>query len=231
MNLKAKSCLVILNKNESSSLSSVIDEIDRDLFEKIICYDGQSDDHSINILEEKNIPYIIYNKGGRGGSIRHSIKNLNYDFIVFLSSDGEENPSQLKEILNSLYQGNDLVIASRMMEENSGFKSDHNFFYIHRKLFLKFITFLINFLFKGRIKDCWNGYRGVRREAALKMDLKQNYFLLEAEMTIRALKNDFKISEVPTKERKRNHGKSQNPIISSGFMHLILILKEFIAKK
>lgn len=222
-------CLVVLNKNDADSLDLILKEIDFKLFDQVIGIDGNSVDHSRKIFKKHNIPFINIKFGGRGGAIRHAINTLNYDFLIFLSSDGEEDPADLIKIKKLLLKNNDLVIASRM-KKKSGFKSDYNFFYLHRKFFLYFITKMINFLFEGNIKDCWNGYRGLDTIKARDINLVQNDFLLEAEMTIKFLKRGYAVKEFSTIERVRYFGKSQNPALSSGWGHIVLLFKEYFRK-
>jgi len=116
------------------------------------------------------------------------------------------------------------------MKKKSGFKSDYNIFYLHRKLFLYFISKMINFLFEGNIKDCWNGYRGLDTIKAREINLVQNDFLLEAEMTIKFLKRGYAVKEFSTIERVRYFGKSQNPALTSGWGHIVLLFKEYYRK-
>lgn len=228
---KNNTALVILNKNDSACLKLQLKEIDFSLFSHVFAIDGDSIDDSLKILKKFKIETYDGIPGGRGGAIKFAINNLkgNFSSIIFLSSDGEENPKDLRLIKSKLDQGYDLVIASRMINKSS-FKSSHNFFYIHRKIFLWFITSLINILFKGNIRDCWNGYRGINLKSARKLNLDQNDFLLEAQMTIQFLKHNFKIIEIPTVERKRFDGKSQNPAIASGWRHIILLINEYFKK-
>jgi len=223
--------LVILNKNDASSLDLVLKETDLSGFDYVLGIDGNSTDNSVEVFKKYGIECKSNISGGRGGAIKYAINNLTNDYIIFLSSDGEENPEELSKMRDELRNGADLVIASRMSKNGSGFKSDHNIFYIHRKLFLLFISTAIQVLFGGKIKDCWNGYRGLDVAKARGLDLDANDFLLEAQMTIRFLKNNFVVKEVPTFERPRYFGESQNPAISSGWGHLVLLYNEFFDRK
>ena len=221
--------LVILNKNDAPSLKILIKEINTSDFDYVIGIAGNSTDDSTQVFKNNAIPFLDKIPGGRGGAIKYAIKNLNYDYLIFLSSDGEEDPSDLNKIKIALLKGADLVIASRLGKE-SGFKSDHNILYIHRKLFLFFITKMVNFLFNGNLKDCWNGYRGLSTKKARMLNLNCDNFLVEAQMTIQFLKRKFIVKEISTIERKRYFGESQNPALASGWGHIVLLIKEFFTR-
>lgn len=228
MNTIKTTALVILNKNDGESLDRVLNEIQISDFDSVIGIDGNSTDISCQVFEKHNIKYLQNIPGGRGGGIKFAINNVKEERVIFLSSDGEENPSDIASIRRELDLGADLVIASRMAENNSGFKSDYNMLYIHRKIFLMFITTMINILFHGHVKDCWNGYRGMSVAKARSLNFDAKDFLLEAQITIRFLKAKYVVKEVPTVERARYFGKSQNPAISSGWGHIVLLFKEFL---
>jgi dolichol-phosphate mannosyltransferase len=221
--------LVILNKNDAPSLEILLNEIDTSDFDFTIGIDGDSSDNSAEVFRNRSIPVLNKIDGGRGGAIKYAINNLNFDYIIFLSSDGEEDPKDLPKIKNSLLKGADLVIASRV-GKGSSFKSDQNIFFIHRKIFLLFVTKMINLLFNGNVKDCWNGYRGLSIKKARMLNLSCDNFLLEAQMTIQFLKKKFIVSEIQTIERKRYFGESQNPVFISGWGHIVLLINEFFIR-
>jgi len=223
--------LVVLNRNDADSLNLVLKETDFTKFDYVLGIDGDSTDDSIAVFKKHGIKCLRGIPGGRGGAIKYAINNLTYDFAIFMSSDGEEDPADLPTMIEELNSGADLVIASRIGSAGSGFKSDHNFLYIHRKIFLYFISKMIHLLFGGNVKDCWNGYRGLATKKARALNLDVSNFLLEAQMTIRFLKKGFVVREIPTIERPRYFGASQNPAFSSGWGHLVLLFKEFFEER
>ena len=67
--------------------------------------------------------------------MRYALQICKTKFIIFLSSDGEENPNDLTTMQNLLMKGNDLVIGSRTINIESH-KSFYNRSFIHRLIFL-----------------------------------------------------------------------------------------------
>ena len=161
--------------------------------------------------------------------MRYALQNCKTKFIIFLSSDGEENPNDLKTMQNLLMKGNDLVIGSRVINIKSH-KSFYNRSFIHRLIFLKIITFFVNLFFKGSLTDSWNGYRGFKTKKLKKIKSLANDHLIELEQSIKFLKKKFKITEFPTVEKNRVGGVSKIPIFMKGFLMIILIIKELIKK-
>jgi hypothetical protein len=59
-----------------------------------------------------------------------------------------------------------------------------------------------------------------------KLNLKNSYFDLELEMTIKAVKNKLKMVEVPTLEERRVGGKAKLSTFRDGLMNLKCFLRE-----
>ena len=221
--------LVILNKDDLVGFKYVYSLINKKDFFEVFVVDGDSKDGSVDYFIKKKIKYKILKKGGRGAAMRYALQNCKTKFIIFLSSDGEENPNDLKTMQNLLMKGNDLVIGSRVINIKSH-KSFYNRSFIHRLIFLKIITFFVNLFFKGSLTDSWNGYRGFKTKKLKKIKSLANDHLIELEQSIKFLKKKFKITEFPTVEKNRVGGVSKIPIFMTSFLMIILIIKELIKK-
>lgn len=221
--------LAIINKNDMVGAKNVIPIINRDLFNFIFVIDGGSEDGSQDYFKSENIVCHEVKNGGRGGAMRYAAKICETDYIVYLSTDGEENPDDLANFINLFKKGADMVIASRTMK-GSFHKAQSKITYYHRLLFLKFITKLINIFFHGNLTDCWNGYRGFKIKNLRSTNIDAEDFMIEAQQTIRFLKRGYKISEFPTHEGDRIGGYSTNPILKSGIGHLWILYDEKYGK-
>ena len=169
--------LVILNKDDLVGFKYVYSLINKKDFFEVFVVDGDSKDGSVDYFIKKKIKYKILKKGGRGAAMRYALQNCKTKFIIFLSSDGEENPNDLKTMQNLLMKGNDLVIGSRVINIKSH-KSFYNRSFIHRLIFLKIITFFVNLFFKGSLTDSWNGYRGFKTKKLKKIKSSANDHLI-----------------------------------------------------
>ena len=222
--------LVILNRNDVAGAKVVLPQIDRSLFSEIFIVDGGSTDGSQALFEELNLKYYSLDQGGRGGAMRFAIEKAKGTHIIFFSTDGEEDPATLTKIIDQFEAGADMVIASRLAPGGKH-KAQEKFYWIHRMLYLKFFTFLLNLSFKSSLHDCWNGYRGFKLETLKSIPTDAKDFMIEAQQTMRFLKANKKVVEVPTHEGQRIGGKSGNPIFKSGILHIFMLFKEkFIVK-
>jgi len=109
-----------------------------------------------------------------------------------------------------------LVIASRFMPNSRNEEDDQ---------LLKFrawanqsFTFIINLLWNGKLTDSINGYRAITKKAFKKLKLDAPGYVIEYQMSIRSLKNNLKITEIPTIEGNRIGGESGSKAIPTGIL-------------
>jgi len=70
------------------------------------------------------------------------------------------------------------------------------------------VTLGINYRFGVDLTDSQNGFRAIKRDVALALDLKENITTIEQEMIIKTLKKGYRMAEVPTHEYARKYGTS-----------------------
>jgi glycosyltransferase involved in cell wall biosynthesis len=205
--------LAILNKNEALALPTVLEGIDFKLFDEMFAVDGGSTDGSVRIFEESGIIVLNQVSSGRGAAFELAFeyaKNLKLDFLILLSSDGNENPKDLEKMI-SIASSNtvDMVIGSRMLRESWNEEDDKLLKF--RKWGNQFFALLAYALFgKGKvfISDPINGYRGLSTKAWNILKPNSTGFSIEYELSIMAYKNNLKVAEFPTIEGARICGKS-----------------------
>ena len=126
------------------------------------------------------------------------------DADCYLMIDGDDTyPSEnAKEMCDLVLEGKaDMVIGDRLSStyftENK--RPFHNFGN-------KIVRFLINKLFKNKVKDIMTGYRAFSYEFVKSFPVLSKGFEIETEMTIHAVDKNFKLIEVPVNYRDRPEG-------------------------
>ena len=203
--------IVVFAKNEGENVSFVVNELlkkypaDRIIF----VLDGEIDP-AVNILSEKGIKFIKGPDKGKGAAIRTAINNIDSDILVLMDADGSHSPGEINDLLNPLTDDMvTMVIGSRFL--GSSEELYDNVFNRIRCLGNAFGNIIINSLWNRtgkNITDAQNGFRSIRRVDFLALDIEENSFSIEQEMVIKCLKKGYKISEVPSFERKRKFGRS-----------------------
>lgn len=204
--------IVLFAKDEGRNIFFIINQLlQRYEADKIIAVLDGNIEPTADILVEREVRFIQGPNKGKGAALRTAIQGIESDILVFMDADGSHNPDEIEKLLEPLINNEaELVIASRFLggsEELAG-----NIENSIRRLGNVLGNYIINFLWnrnKKAISDCQNGFRAIKREAALNLNLKENSFSIEQEMVIKCLKKRYKIIEVPSFELRRKYGKSR----------------------
>ena len=122
--IKPKSLSVVVPvRNEEDNVAELIFEIRKALKNKIhyemIYVDDGSTDHTyknlINLQKTyKELRVIRHQKScGQSTAVRTGVKHAQYDWIVTLDGDGQNNPQDIPELLKALKEGVELVGGNR----------------------------------------------------------------------------------------------------------------------
>ncbi|MBO6195677.1 MAG: glycosyltransferase family 2 protein [Bacilli bacterium] len=211
---KNRIILVIPAYNEEESILKTykcVENYNKTAKEKldvIVINDG-SKDKTKEILEKNNIPHInLINNLGIGGAVqtgyKYALEN-GYDIAIQYDGDGQHDVNYVKDIVKPIENNEvSMVIGSRFVEKDKeGFKSSKA-----RRIGINIISFFIKVKTKKKIYDVTSGFRAIDRSL---MELFKNYYPVEYPepiSTVNALKNNFKVSEVPVVMKEREQGKS-----------------------
>jgi len=199
-----KTSLIILTRNEIEGLRSVFPRIPLGVVDEVIAVDGNSSDGTIEYLKTNKVKVVQQSRLGRGNAMIEGVRHTAGDSVVFLSSDGNENPADISRLVERLEDA-EIAVASRFMKGGRSDDSDDPL--LIRRFGNKLMTFLVNLLWRANVTDCTNGLRAIRRDAWKKLGIDSPYHETEFQMTIRAAKLGMKIIEVPTIESLRVGGK------------------------
>ena len=206
--------LVIPAYNEEKSIKKTCDSIDlynkknKSKIDYIVINDGSLDNTSL-VLEKNSINHIdLIANLGIGGAVQTGYKYAlynGYDIAVQFDGDGQHDINFITNLIDPILKGKaNMVIGSRFVEkEKEGFKSSRA-----RRLGIKIISFFIKLKTKTKLYDVTSGYRAIDLNLIKQFS---NYYPSEYPepiSSVNALKNDYKIVEVPVVMKEREHGKS-----------------------
>jgi dolichol-phosphate mannosyltransferase len=197
--------VVIPSKNEAGLIGEIVDAVRA--YGEVLVIDGHSTDGTREIAQAHGARVVLDAGRGKGQAIRQSLRDATTDIIVF-DADGSHDSKDIPALVAPIAAGTaDLVIASRGKGGSDELHGTIGQFirYVGSQL----IMLAINYRWGVRLSDSQNGYRAIRRDVGLALDLKSNLTTIEQEMLMRALKRGYRVSEIASHEYERRWGTSK----------------------
>ena len=189
--------------NEAVTIEKVIKDYKKALpSADIYVYDNNSTDGTDKIAKKAGAIVRYEYRQGKGNVIRTMFREIDADCYLMIDGDDTYPSENAKEMCDLVLSGRaDMVIGDRLsstyFSENK--RPFHNFGN-------RIVRFLINFLFKNKVKDIMTGYRAFSKEFVKGFPALSKGFEIETEMTIHAVDKNFKLVEVPVDYRDRPEG-------------------------
>jgi glycosyltransferase involved in cell wall biosynthesis len=215
---------VIPTKNEAKNLPHVIPFIPAWVTE-ILVVDAHSTDDTVEVAHSLSSRVrVIQQVGkGKGAALRTGFVHAKGEIIVMLDADGSTDPREIPLFISALLAGADFVKGSRFMQ--GGRTADME---LHRMLGNAGLLLAARVLFGGSFTDLCYGYAAFWSSIIHQLNLDGDGFEIETMMNIRALRNGYRVAEVPSFERRRIHGSSNLRAIPDGIRVLRTIIMERI---
>ena len=198
--------VVIPTKNEEGLIGEIVDSVRS--YGEVLVIDGRSTDRTRAIAEAHGARVVLDAGKGKGQAIRQAFREASTDIVVFIDADGSHDPKDIPALVGPIAAGKaDLVIGSRGKGGSDELHGTLAQFirYVGSQL----IMLSINYRWGVRLSDSQNGFRAIRREVGLALDLRSNLTTIEQEMLMRALKLGYRVDEVASHEYERRWGTSK----------------------
>jgi len=199
--------------NEEANLPKVLGDLP-DIVHEVIVVDGLSRDKSVEVAREMkpDCQIVFERKKGKGAAIRAGLSAATSDYVILLDADDSHDRREIRQMLERLDKGYDLVHGSRFIP--GGGSADLTHF---RSLGNKLFVWLTNLLHGTHYTDVCYGYVGFRRDALMQLRLVADSMDIEMDVLIAAHKAGLRTIEFPSFERRRYSGHSKLSVLRDGW--------------
>lgn len=230
--IKSKTLTVIIPCfNEERTIAEVLNQVlQQNLVGQVIVIDDCSTDSSISeikSIQDKRIQIVVNDRNyGKGKSIWKGIQLTSLDYLIIQDADLEYDPREYQKLMETaLANSADAVYGSRFL--TSGPRRAVYFW--HRIGNLVLTTFS-NAFTNVYLTDMETGHKLLRSSIAKELDLKENRFGVEPEITAKLARMQARIFEVPIKYNARTYAEGKKIGWKDGVSALRCIIRYSLLK-
>lgn len=211
--------IVIPTLNEESTIGIIISSLKNNGYNNILVVDGHSTDNTQQILNTLNVTWFKQSLKGKGNALIEAFSKINTPYIVLIDADNTNDPSDINNMIQKMIDENlDHIIGNRLKNYQKDAFTKLNF--MGNKL--------INKIFKMKtgvnMIDILSGYRGFTLNCIKQMNLTQQNFNIETEMSLEIVKKKLPFAVINTYYKKRLFSKTKLRPFKDGFNIIKFIL-------
>jgi glycosyltransferase involved in cell wall biosynthesis len=212
--------------NEASTIVDVLDRVsDLEFDKQIVVVDDGSTDGTGDLVERwrdgrDGVVLVRKENGGKGSAVRAAIPHAEGDIVVIQDADLEYDPADVPALIEPIERGvADVVFGSRL----SGGRPQRAYLFWHL-VGNRFLSLLTNVLFNTTLSDMETGYKAFRIEVLRSLDLRQNDFGIEPEITAKICKRKLRVYELPIAYYGRTYAEGKKITWKDGFKAIRVLL-------
>ncbi len=161
---------------------------------EVVVADNGSSDGSIEIATRLGARVVHVAERGYGNALRHGMRAASGRLLVVGDADDTYDFGEIGRFIERFEAGADFIMGTRLPPGTILPGANP---WLNRNLGTPVLTFILNRLFRTRIRDVNCGMRAIARDKFLALDLRSEGMEFASEMLIKAAVENLRIAEVP----------------------------------
>ncbi len=212
--------------NEAATVDEIISRVLASRFTaELIVVDDASTDATRQLLSEyddSRVKVLLQpNNRGKGAAVRRGFAEANCEFVVIQDADLEYDPADWDALLAPLASGDADVVYGVRRQAGTTRRAPYFWHMICNRM----LTLLSNMLTGVRLADVATCYKAFRLEVVRSLDLRENRFGIDTEITAKVAAAGWRIWETGISYTSRNYAEGKKITWKDGIAAFACILR------
>jgi glycosyltransferase involved in cell wall biosynthesis len=172
-------------------------------------------------LRADNIKVLFQERNrGKGAALRRGFQEAQAEIVIVQDADLEYNPKEYHRLIEPIEEGvADVVYGSRFLG------GPHRVLLYWHSVGNKFLTTLSNAFTNLNLSDVWTCYKAFKREVLRRIELREDRFGFEPEITAKVAKGRWRVYEVPISYYGRTYSEGKKITMKDGLKGIWAVIR------
>ena len=219
-------CVVIPCFNEEATVKELLTRVlESPWVAEVVLVDDGSTDSTLEVVRSVSDPRLKVfpqpHNQGKGAAIRRGFKEATADFVIIQDADLEYDPAEYGRMVHHLVSGDaDAVYGSRFVTDQP-----RRVLYYWHSVGNRLLTTFSNIFTNLNLTDMETCYKAFRREVIQSLDLREDRFGIEPEITAKLARGRWRIYELGIGYAGRTYAEGKKIGWRDGFEAIRCVLR------